>query len=112
MGNRYAVRRDEFDWSELGVRRRLRRYLREACLSYSEAGLLLGCSRGSVAYAAKRYGLALGTEVQREMMARQSWERAKHGRRAYEQDWDSKLTETWEERKKRRAREAADAKAT
>lgn len=105
MGNRFAARADEFDWRELGVRRRLRRYLKEACLSYSEAARLLGTSRGSVAYAAKRYGLALGTEVQREMMARQSWERAKHGRRSSEKDWDAKLTETWAERKKRLAKD-------
>lgn len=105
MGNRYGPRRDEFDWN-LGVKRRLKRYL-QAGLTYSEIGMLLGVSRGSVAAAVSRFGLKMSVEQQKEWRARQSWERAKHGSRARsERDWDSKLIETWAERKARKKREA------
>lgn len=103
MGNRYGARADEFDWN-LGARRRLRRYLREAELSYAEAAQLLGTTRGSVAGAADRFGLTLGVEEQRDRQARQSYERAQHGRRSQERGWDARLTETWAERKRRLAR--------
>lgn len=105
MGNRYGPRADEFHWT-LGAQRRLKRYLKSG-LSYSESGILLGVSRGSIAYAAFRYGLQMTVEQQRDHQARQAFERAKHGRRSSERSWDSKLIETWEERKKRRARERA-----
>jgi hypothetical protein len=103
VGNRYGPRADEFDWN-LGARRRLRRYLREADLSYAEAALLLGTTRGSVAGAADRFGLTLGVEEQRDRQARQSYERAQHGRRAPGPQLEARLTETWKERKRRLAR--------
>ena len=104
MGNRYAVRGDEFDWT-LGAKRRLKRYLKSG-LSYSEIGVLFGVSRGAVGGAAFRFDLKMSVEQQREHQARTNYERAKHGKRSQEHDWDSRLIETWEERKKRRAREA------
>jgi len=101
MGNCYGARADEFHWT-LGARRRLRRYLREADLTYAEAAVLLGTTRGSVAGAADRFGLTLGVEEQRDRQARQSYERAKHGKRSNVRAfWDSRLTETWAERKAR-----------
>lgn len=103
MGNRYGARADEFEW-DVGAKRRLRRYLKSG-LTYSEAGLLLGVSKGAIAGAADRFRLQYGVEVQREYQARQSWERAKHGRRSREKDWDCRLIETWNERKARLARE-------
>lgn len=105
MGNRHGARPDEFDWN-VGAKRRLKRYLK-AGLSYAEIGVLLGVSRGAVGGAADRFGLKMTAEQQRDHQARQAWERAKHGRRARtERSWDSRLIETWEERKKRRATEA------
>lgn len=103
MGNRYGPRRDEFDWN-LGVKRRLKRYL-QSDLSYREISILLGVSRGSVGAAVSRFSLHMSAEQQRDHQARQSWERAKHGRRSGERDWDSRLIETWAERKRRRALE-------
>lgn len=107
MGNRYGARPDEFAWT-LGVKRRLKRYL-HAGLSYAEIGTLLGVSRGSVSAAVARFGLSMTVTQQREWRQRQAWERAKHGRRSTEKDWDSKLVETWAERKERKKREAMKA---
>lgn len=105
MGNRYGARGDEFAWN-VGEKRRLKRYLLSG-LSHGEAALLLGTSRGSVSYAAATFGIRLTVEQQRDMQARQSWERASHGRRSPGADWESKLIETWEERKRRLAKERA-----
>lgn len=99
MGNRYCARKDEFDWT-LGARRRLRRYLKSD-LTYSEVALLLGTTKGAVAGAVDRYDLQMSVEQQRDHKARQAWERAKHGGRSKERDWDSRLIETWAERKAR-----------
>lgn len=105
MGNRYGARADEFAWT-LGAQRRLKRYLREAGLSYAEAAVLLGATRGAVAGAADRFGLTMSSEQRRDRQARQSYERATHGRRSNERSfWDSRLVETWEERKRRLAQE-------
>lgn len=111
MGNRHAARADEFDWRELGIRRRLRRYVLEAGLTYGEIALLLGTSAGSVAGAVMRYDIRLSPEEQADRKRRQSWERAKHGRRGGDPNWDARLTETWNERKARKAREKAKADA-
>lgn len=115
MGNRYGARTDEFAWT-LGARRRLKRYIWEAELTYAEAALLLGTTRGSVAGAAARFDLMMSVEQQRDRQARQGWERAQHGersrdKRAYHSNrrgyWDHRLIETWAERKRRLARERA-----
>jgi hypothetical protein len=103
VGNRYGPRADEFDWN-VGVRRRLKRYLASG-LSYAEIAYLLGASRGAVAGATDRYKLQLTAEQQKDHRARQGWERARHGRRSVDRDWDSKLIETWEERKRRKAKD-------
>ncbi len=103
MGNRHGARDDEFEWN-LGVKRRLKRYLQSG-LTHGEIALLLGTSRASISMAAKRFNLQMGVDQQREFQARQAWERAKTGKRSKERSWDSRLIETWEERKRRRARE-------
>lgn len=104
MGNRYGARADEFAWT-LGAKRRLKRYLREAGLTYAEAALLLGTTRGSVSGAADRFGLTVTAEEKRDRQARQGYERATHGWRQKDSTWDRKLIETWEERKARLRRE-------
>lgn len=90
MGNRGRL--DQFDWT-LGAQRRLRRYLREADLSYTEAAALMGLTRGAIAGAADRYGLAMTVEQRKDRQSRHNYERnpRKEGR-----------AETWKERKARR----------
>jgi hypothetical protein len=105
MGNRYGARADEFAWT-LGVQRRLKRYLQSE-LTYAEIGLLLGVSRGAVAGAVDRFKLNMTVEQQRDHQARQAWERAITGQRQRVRDWDSKLIESWNDRKRRLAAERA-----
>lgn len=104
MGNRYGARADEFAWT-LGARRRLARYL-QADLTYAECALLLGTTRGSIAGQVHKEGLRMPSEKRRDHQARQSYERAKHGRRGTNKGyWDGRLVESWTERKARLARE-------
>lgn len=107
MGNRYGPRLDEFDWN-LGVLRRLKRYL-QADLSYAECGLLLGCSRGSVAYGVRKLNEPKLTEEQvRERRQRRAFERAAHGLRARNKAAeDSTYIESWVDYKARRKKERA-----
>lgn len=105
VGNRYGARGDEFSW-HLGVKRRLKRYVQSG-LTNTEMALLLGVSRGAVAGAIHRFHLKHPPEIQREYQRRQSYERAKHGKRSVDSSWDARLIESWEDRKKRLARERA-----
>lgn len=104
MGNRYGPRADEFAWT-VGVRRRLVRYI-QAGLTHAEAAMLLGTSRGSVSAQVAKEGMRIPEQQRHEWRQRQSWERATHGRRGGGSSWEYKLVESWEDRKKRRAREA------
>lgn len=105
MGNRYGPRLDEFNWS-LGVLRRLKRYL-QAELTYAECALLLGCSRGSVAYGvAKLNEPKMTPEELRERRQRRAFERASHGLRARNKiAEESTYIESWKDYTARRQKE-------
>jgi hypothetical protein len=105
MGNRYGPRLDEFAWN-LGVLRRLKRYL-QAELSYAECALLLGCSRGSVAYGVtKLKEPKLTPEEVRERRQRRAFERASHGLRARNKiAEESTYIESWKDYTARRKKE-------
>lgn len=107
MGNRYGPRLDEFAW-HLGVLRRLKRYL-AADLTYAECALLLGCSRGSVAYGVSKLGEPkLSAEEKRERRRRRAFEAAKHGLRARNHiAEESTYIESWAEFSSRRKAERA-----
>lgn len=107
MGNRYGPRLDEFEWC-LGVLRRLKRYL-AADLTYAECALLLGCSRGSVAYGVTKLGEPkLSPAEKRDRRRRRAFEAAKHGRRARNKiAEDSTYIESWAEFSARRKAERA-----
>lgn len=111
MGNRYGPRLDEFHW-HIGVLRRLKRYLQSG-LSYAECGLLLGCSRGSVAYGVKKLNEPQLTKEQKQDRRRQrAFEAAKHGKRARNKiAEDSTYIESYQDFKARRAQEKEQAKA-
>lgn len=119
MGNRYGPRADEFAWT-LGNRRRLARYLdkRGAGLSYAEAALLLGTTRGSVAAEASKQRIErLTPEELLERQQRKGYESAVHGKR---EPWNKgaderRFIEPWAEFTKRKQAErkaAADAQTS
>lgn len=112
MGNRYGPRLDEFSWS-LGVLRRLKRYL-QVELSYAECALLLGCSRGSVAYGVSKLNEPkLTKEEARERRRRRAFESASHGLRAKNKiAEESTYIESWKDYTARRQKEREAARAT
>lgn len=111
MGNRYGPRLDEFAWT-LGVLRRLKRYL-QAELTYAECALLLGCSRGSVAYGVTKLAEPKMTpEERRERRKRRAFEAAKHGLRARNHiAEESTYIESWKDYRERRQKEREEARA-
>lgn len=110
MGNRFGARPGEFAWT-LGNRRRLARYL-QAELTYAEAALLLGTTRGSVAAQASKQKIdRLTPEERRDRSQRSAYEGAVHGRRAQGRNDDWRYVEPWSEYSARRKRERAEARA-
>lgn len=112
MGNRYGPRLDEFAWS-LGVLRRLKRYL-QAELTYAECALLLGCSRGSVAYGVSKLNEPkLSPEETRERRRRRAFERASHGYRSRNKiAEDSTYIESWKDYTARMQKKREEARTS
>lgn len=94
----------DYDWTLGDLRRLYRLYKGPARLTYTELSKIFGVSRNSISSVITRYGMRLSPE---EVLERKRRAGAEHSTlRASPDLWtESRLTESWKARKRRRTRE-------